>query len=329
MKTFVYSIHGFDKMPLIKSAAGKHELYFSENALSLETVHLAAGCDAIALFSTDNASSDVLLQLSKIGIKYIALRSVGYDHVDLEKANVLGLKVANVPAYSPNSIAEHSVALLMALNRKLFLSQKLMDEGDYRLDQLTGFDLYQKTIGIIGTGKIGEAFAKIMHGFGCSLLAYDIQENETLKKQTKIKYVSLDELCKRSDVISIHCPLTKKTKYMFDKSRFASMKKGVVFLNTARGAIVNTVDLIEAMNNGTVAMAGLDVYEYEKPIFFKDHRRKRIDDDLFIKLKNTPNVLITAHQAFLTNEALQGISDTTVENLDAWESGNDSPNQIK
>lgn len=328
MKTLIYSIHGFDKSFLEKEAEGKHELSYTEERLNASTAHLAKGFEAIAVFSSDIASAEVLEQLKELGVKYIATRSVGYDHIDLEKAKELGIKVANVPSYSPYAIAEHAVTLLMTLNRKIRLGQTLMQQNDFRLDQLVGFDLHGKTVGIVGTGKIGEAFARIMHGFECKLIAYDIQQNKELIQATGIQYVSLEELCKIADVISVSCPLNKATKYLFNKTIFAQMKKGVVFINTARGGIVNTTDLLDALDSGIIASAGIDVYENEKPIFFNDLTRGMVADELFERLRKHPNVLVTGHQAFLTNEALQGIAGTTVSNLTEWEQEGFSENDL-
>lgn len=328
MKTLVYSIHEFEKAFLKKNAEDKHELIFTEEALNITSVTLAKDCQAVALFTSDNASAEVLEKLQTYGVKYIALRSVGYDHVDLAKAKMLGIKVENVPCYSPYAIAEHAVTVLLALNRKILLGQKLMQQNDFRLDQLTGFDLHGKTVGILGTGKIGAAFAKIMHGFGCKLIGYDIEINKELINHTNIVYTSLENLCETSDVISLHCPLNAATKYLFQKNVFALMKKGVIFINTSRGGIVNTIDLLEALNDGSVAAAGLDVYESEKPIFFYDHTGKTINDALFQKLRSYPNVMLTGHQAFLTNEALQGIANTTISNLDSWTLGGISENEV-
>jgi D-lactate dehydrogenase len=328
MKILVYSIQGFDKPFLVKAAVGKHELRFTDQLLNDPTAHLAKGFDVVALFTSDNASAEVLVKLNENGVKFIALRSVGYDHVDLTKAKSLGIKVANVPTYSPYSIAEHAVALLMALNRKIVLGQQLMRQNDFRLDELVGFDLHDKTIGIVGTGKIGSVFAKIMHGFGCKLLAYDIDVNKELIKEIQIEYVSFENVCKQADVISISCPLNTYTKYMFNKSTFSIMKKGVVLINTARGSIVNTKDLMEALDEGTISFAGLDVYENEKPIFFNNHSNKKIEDELFEKLRSYPNVLITGHQAFLTNEALEGIAAATMNNIDQWSKEGKSINDI-
>ncbi|MBY0245465.1 MAG: 2-hydroxyacid dehydrogenase [Sphingobacteriaceae bacterium] len=328
MKTLVYSVLGFEKSFLENAANNKHELTFLELPLQENSAHLAKGFDAVSLFTSDKADEKVLDILHQNGVKYITLRCAGYDHVNIQKAKQLNIKVANVPAYSPYAIAEHAVALLLALNRNILLSQELNKKNDFRLDKLIGFDLHGKTIGIVGTGKIGAKFAKIMHGFGCKLLGYDIYENEELKRETNITYTSLAELSAQSDVISLFCPLNSETKYLFNQSLFSKMKKGVFFINTARGGIVNTVDLMEAIDNKIVAAAGLDVYENEKPIFFSDHSASKIEDDIFDKLRSYPNVLITGHQAFLTNEALQGIANTTCENLSEWEKNTISKNDI-
>ena len=319
MKVFIYSSHRFENSFLEKAAQGKHQLAYSAYALDIHTAKLAQGYNVVSIFTSCNASADVLDKLYENGVRFVALRSVGFNHIDLNKAKSLGIKVANVPAYSPYAIAEHAVALLLALNRKIVLGQKLMQKNDFSLDQLIGFDLHGKTIGIVGTGKIGSAFAHIMKGFGCNLLAYDIQENKELIKQTNIEYKSLEAVCKESDVISLHCPLNMSTQCLFDKKLFSIMKKGMYFINTARGGVVKTQDLIEAIDNKTIGAAGLDVYENEKDIFFRNHLNNVIVDNVFDKLRSFPNVLITGHQAFLTNEALTGIAKTTFNNINAWE----------
>ena len=328
MKTLVYSTRSYDQNFLEKASNAQHELVFTHEPLNEKTAEMAKDFTAVSLFTSDNASAAVLDILHAHGVKGIALRTAGYDHVDLNKAKSLGIKVANVSAYSPNAIAEHAVALLMALNRKIVLAQQLMNEQDYRLEQLVGFDLKGKTVGVVGTGKIGEAFANIMHGFGCNLLGYDVKVNSDLQNKTNIRYTSLEELCAQSHVISVHCPLNAATKYMFNKNLFSKMKKGVFFINTARGGVVNTTDLIEALNNKTIAAAGLDVYENEKPIFFSNHSNNPISDELFLQLRACPNVLITGHQSFLTNEALSGIANTTIVNLDAWHKGEAAKNEL-
>ncbi|UPT69885.1 MAG: hypothetical protein M0D53_12170 [Flavobacterium sp. JAD_PAG50586_2] len=226
MKIFVYSAHLFEKPFLLEAAGTRHKLAFTAFRLNRNNVKLANGSDAVLAFTSDDLSSGVLDELFSRGIRFIALRSIGFDHVDLARAKALGIKVANVPNYSPYSVAEHSVALMLALNRKLLLGQKLMNRNNFFLDELIGFDLHQKTVGIVGTGNIGSAFAKIMNGFGCRLLAYDIIENEQLKTQVPIAYTTLEDLCRQSDVISIYCPLNHETHYMFNKKLFDIMKKG-------------------------------------------------------------------------------------------------------
>jgi D-lactate dehydrogenase len=328
MKIFVYNAHRFEKPFLEKASQSKHQLLYSVYPLDINTVKLSKGCDAVLIFTSCDASANVLDKLRQNGVRFIALRCVGHNNVDLDKAKMLGIKVANVPAYSPYAIAEHAVALLLALNRKIVLGQQLMKKNDFSLDQLIGFDLHGKTVGIIGTGKIGSAFAHIMKGFGCHLLAYDVQENKELIDQTNIEYKSLDAVCKESDVISLHCPLNMATQCLFDKKVFSDMKKGVYFINTARGGIVNTKDLIDAIENGTIAGAGLDVYENEKDIFFRNHLNNVIIDEVFDKLRSFPNVLITGHQAFLTTEALLGIAQTTFSNISNWKTNGKCDNDL-
>jgi D-lactate dehydrogenase len=328
MKIFVSSTHRFEKPFLQKAANHKHELVFSAYALEPDSAKFAEGCKALIAFTADDLSAGVLNKLHGYGIRFIALRSVGYDHVDLPKAKELGIKVANVPNYSPYSVAEHTVALLLALNRKLLLGQKLMKRNDFSLEELIGFDLHQKTVGIVGTGNIGAVFATIMNGFGCRLLGNDPIENKELQLKTAITYTSLVDLCQQSDVISIHCPLTPETRYLFNKPLFEKMKKGVLLLNTARGSIVNTIDLLTALESKIVAGAGLDVYENEKGIFFRNHLNTIIIDKVFDSLRNHQNVIITGHQAFLTNEALTDIAQTTFHNINLWEKDAASPNEL-
>ncbi|MFT5229865.1 MAG: D-lactate dehydrogenase [Urechidicola sp.] len=318
MKILMYSSHEFDRPIIEKAIHGKLEFVYTDQPLNKDTVQLAEGFEGISLFTPDKASAVILEKLYFYGVRYITLRSVAYDYIDLKRARALGIKVANVPAYSPYSVAEHAVAMLMALNRKIVLGQNLMNMGDYRLDHLIGFDLHRKKVGVIGTGKIGSAFAKIMHGFGCSILAHDPLENEELKQQIDISYTTLEDVCINSDVISVHCPLNRETKYMFHKSVFSLMKKEVIFISTSRGKIVNTEDLIDALQHGNISAAGLDSYENDKQIFFQNLIDKNVGDEIYKILRSLPNVLITGHQGFLTNEALQGIATTTIANLNAW-----------
>jgi D-lactate dehydrogenase len=328
MKVLVYSIFGFDKPFMEKAAHGNHELVFTEQHLNEHTAHLAQGFDAVSLFTSDVASEAVLQKLYTYGVKYIALRSVHSHLIDVPRAKSLAMKVANVPVYSPYSVAEHAVGLLLALNRKLVLGQRLMHIGDYRMDHLVGFDLYGKTVGIIGTGKTGAAFARIMHGFGCKIIAYDIEENDKLQNEISISYKTLEEVCAASDVLSVHANWNKSSYHLFNKTTFSLCKKGMIFINTADGKLVKTDDLIEAIDNRTLAAVGLDVYEKEDSIFFQDHTEAPITDTLFLKLRSYPNVMITGHQGFLTNETLAGIAHTTIANLNAWAYNGISENEI-
>lgn len=328
MKVLVYSIFGFDKPFLKKAAHGNHELVFTGQSLSKNTVNFAKGFDAVSLFTTDDASEAILEKLYIHGVKYITLRTSACENIDLARAKSLAIKVANVPSYSPYSVAELAVSLLLALNRKLLLGHTLTQIGDYRLDHLVGFDLHGKTIGIIGTGPIGAAFARIMHGFGCTLLAFDREENKELMAEIPITYASLEVVCKTSDVISVHAALDETTEHLFDKNTFSLMKKGLIFINTAHGKIINTEDLVEALENKTLSAVGLDVYEKEKPIFFQDHTDAPVSDPLFLKLRSFPNVMITGHQGFLTQEVLEGIAHTTIANLNAFAYTGTSENEI-
>jgi len=328
MKVLFFNIKEYIKPTLISVFGNIHQSEMIPDQLTIESAHLAQGFEAVSLFTSDQAHSDVLDILNDCGVKYIALRSVGFEHVDLKKAKSLGIKVANVPAYSPYSVAEYALTILQTLNRKLHISLRLNQLNDFTLDQLVGFDLFGKTVGIVGTGKIGGIFARIMNGFGCKLLAYDVETDDELVKDINIKYTAFNDLCEQSDIISIFCPLNEATQYLFNKDSFQKMKKGVFIVNTARGAIINTVDLMEAIDKGIVAGAALDVYEFEKPIFFKNHESKRINDDLFAKLRSYPNVLITGHQAFLTQEALMGIAETTFSNINEWEKKASSVNDL-
>jgi D-lactate dehydrogenase len=318
MKTYSYSVGAYERPFLAEAADTDHDLLFTAEKLNISTAHYAAGCEAITIFTSDDCSAPVIKKLSQNGIRYISLRSAGFDHVDLDSAQTYGIQVANVPAYSPYSVAEHAVAMLMTLNRKIIESRSLMEMQDFRLDTLTGFDVHGKTVGIVGTGKIGVAFASIMNGFGTTVLAYDpVKSNEALA--LGVTYVSLEELLRKSDIISIHCPLNEKTKYLFSNPQFSWMKKGCILINTARGGIIHTQDLIEAIENGRLGGVCLDVYEHEKGLFFEDHRATVLMDPLYLKLLGFKNVLITGHQGFLTVEALRGIARTTIHNLERWQ----------
>lgn len=327
MKTFVYSAHAYDRPFLEEAAHKRHELVFTEEKLTIGTAHYASGFDAIAVFTADDCSAPVLDNLYTQGVRYIALRSAGYDHIDLHRAAQLGIRVARVPEYSPYAIAEHAVAMLMMMNRKLFDAQLLMKLQDFRLDTLTGFDIHGKTVGVIGTGKIGMAFARIMLGFGTVVVASDpVQAEEAMT--LGIQYVPMEELLRRSDIVSVHCLLNETTKYLLSAKQFSWMKNTSIVINTSRGAIVHTKDLIAALEDKKIGGACLDVYEREKGLFFEDHRHDVIQDQDFLKLRSMKNVLLTGHQAFLTREALTGIATTTIQNLDCWQLGYRSPHEL-
>lgn len=328
MKVLVYSTRDFEKTYLERANNNKHYLAFTKEALSSSTAINAVGYDAISIFSADEACFLTLEKLRSFGVKYICLRSVGYDNVNINASKREGIKVANVPAYSPNAIAEHAVTLLLALNRKLIEANDNIRRFNFDLNHLTGFDLNGKTVGIVGTGKIGSVMAKIMHGFGCKLLGNDIEENNLLIQQYELQYVSLENLCEQSDIISIHVPLNSDTHHIINEDLFDVMKESVYLINTARGAIVNTDDLIQALDHKKIAAYGMDVYENEKGIFFKDLSHNIPDDDNLLKLIAMPNVLVTGHQAFLTNEALTNIAETTIYNLDCWENNKLNDNEL-
>lgn len=328
MRVIVYSIKDFERSYLIRANKMHHELTYTNEALNAGTTGLAQTHEAVVVFTGDDVSAEVVQNLHKAGIKYIAVRAVGYDNVDIKKANGLGIKVANVPEYSPYAIAEHAVAMMLALNRKLILADQQVSRHNFTVGNLIGFDLHQKTVGIIGTGRTGSVLAKILHGFGCRLLAYDIQENKELIEKYNLQYVDLKTLSRSSDIISIHTPLNTDTKYLINREMLDEMKAGVMLINTARGGVINTDHVLEALDNGKIGYLGLDVYEREKGVFFYDHSKEKIKDEVLNKLMRYPNVMITPHQAFATKEALSNIADTTLYNIDCWAQGKRSDNEL-
>lgn len=321
MKVAVFSTKAFEK-PYLAAANQQHQhkLVFFETALTEQTVIMAAGFPAVCCFVTDTLSAPVLTMLAKNGTHLIALRSAGFNHVDLPAAQSAGLTVTRVPAYSPYSIAEFAVGLILALNRKIYRAYNLVREHNFLLTNLLGFDLNGKTVGIIGTGKIGSVFAKIMHSFGCTLLAYDPYPNE-ICLNIGVRYVTLDELCQQSDIISLHCPLNKETHYIINAQTIARMKQGVMLINTGRGALLDTQAIIQALKKCIIGYLGIDVYEEEEKLFFQDLSNEIIQDDIFTRLQTFPNVIITGHQAFFTHEALTNIAMTTLSNISAFERG--------
>ncbi|MBA9077522.1 2-hydroxyacid dehydrogenase [Rufibacter quisquiliarum] len=326
MHVNVFSAHAFEQEFLLQANQGRHQLQFIPETLSLKNAAKAMGSKAVALFTSDDASLHVLEKLHVLGVHYVALRSAGFDHVNLPKATELKMRVASVPAYSPYAIAEHAVALLLALNRKLVLAHTQIEQNNFSLDNLIGFDLHGKTVGIIGMGKIGGIVARIMHGFGCRVLVYDVVP--VTAAAAPVEQVSMERLLHESDIISLHAPLNEATHYLINRATIAQMKDGVYLINTSRGGLINTEDLVEALKSGKVGAAGLDVYEKEKPLFFKDLSGQPLHDDLFETLRALPNVLITGHQGFLTQTALRNIADTTLYNLNQWDQGEASVNEL-
>ncbi len=321
MKTAVFSMHAFENEYLLKANQGKHELVLIENTLSKQSAILAQQCEAVSLFTSDDASAEVLDILHEQGVRYIALRSAGFNHVDLKRAKELGIRVARVPAYSPYAIAEHTMALILALNRKLIRAHNRIMELNFSLDGLVGFDMNGKTVGLIGTGKIGQIFAKICRGFGCRVIAYDLQVNTSMVEELQVEYVDLETLYAQSDIISLHVPLNEHTKYIINEESIQQMKSGVMLVNTSRGGLVDTKALINGLKSKHIGSVALDVYEEEEGLFFEDHSEDILQDDLIARLMTFKNVLITSHQAFLTATALTNISDTTIANLDGFANG--------
>ena len=311
-----YDIPGFDRYAV---PAGVQIKYF-ESRLNPDTVALAAGFDAVCVFVNDTVNAQVVEKLYELGVKAIVLRCAGFNNVDL-KACRGKLRVFRVPAYSPHAVAEHAMALLLTVNRRIHKAHNRTREFNFSLQGLTGFDLYGKTVGVIGTGKIGRVFADICRGFGMEVLAYDKFPNP----DSGLTYVELDELFEKSDVISLHCPLTVETDHLIRSGSIRRMKDGVILINTSRGGLANTEDLIQGLKSGKVGAACLDVYEEEGDVFYEDLSGHILQDDKLVRLMAMPNVIVTSHQAFLTKEALDNIAKTTVTNLVSFLGGNPNP----
>lgn len=329
MKVAIFDTHGFERGYFERANIEKgFDLAFFEVRLSEETVSLAFGFDVVCAFVNDSLTEEVINGLHVAKVKLIALRSTGFNNVDLEAASRFGIPVVRVPEYSPYAVAEHAVALILSIDRKIHKAYQRVREGNFSLEGLVGFDLHGKTIGIVGTGRIGTIMARIMGGFGCRILANDLYPNEEVSRLPNTRYVKLDELYRDSDIISLHVPLTPETKHLLDEKAFSKMKKGVIVINTGRGALINTQALISALKRGHVGFAGLDVYEEEEKIFFKDLSEQVLQDDCIARLLTFPNVLLTSHQGFLTKEALENIARTTLANLSEFQEGKPLTNQV-
>lgn len=328
MKLLIYSAKDFE-IPFLKGANTNNiDLTFTTDALDSETAIQAVGFKAIAIFSGDDASSIVLEKLWDFGVRYITIRSAGYNNINLKVAKKLGFKVANAPNYSPYAIAEHAVALVLALNRKLILANEQVHNYNFLQSNLMGFNMHGKTIGIIGTGKIGSILVKIMHGFGFKILMNDPQPNYDLANQYQASYVSLKDIYKKADIISLHIPLTSENYHLIAKEALVLMKPDVILINTSRGAIINTKDLINSLEENKIGGYCTDVYEKEKGIFFKDNSNVGIKDEQLKKLLSFSNVLLTPHQAFVTHEAVQNIAEITLGNLNSWKENTASENEL-
>jgi Lactate dehydrogenase and related dehydrogenases len=318
VKVAVFSAKKYDREFLSAANASRHELRFFEPHLSEETAGLAAGFEAACVFVNDQVNAAVIATLRSLGVRLIALRCAGYNNVDLAAATKHGITVVRVPAYSPYAVAEHAIALMLALNRKVHRAYNRVREGNFALDGLVGFDMHGKTVGVIGTGQIGTVVAQILTGFGCPTLAFDPFPNATCRS-VGVRYVELNELFAQSDIITLHCPLTPENKYIVSDAAIAKMKKGVMLINTSRGALLDTLAIIQGLKSGKIGYVGLDVYEEEERIFFEDRSGLILSDDVFARLLTFPNVIITGHQAFFTREALLNIAATTMDNITRFE----------
>ena len=328
MRVAVFSTHAFDRefFDAANRTHGLHLDYF-EPRLAAATAPLAAGYPAVCAFVNDDLHAGVLETLAHGGTRLLALRSAGFNHVDVDAAKRLGLTGARVPAYSPHAVAEHTAAMILALNRKIYRAYARVREMNFALDGLLGSDLNGRTAGIVGTGKIGSVVARILAGFGCRLLASDVAEDPDCLA-LGVRYVALGTLWEGSDIITLHAPLTPQTRHMVDAQAIERMKRGVMIVNTSRGALIDTRAAIAGLKSGHIGYLGLDVYEEEEHLFFRDFSSKVVQDDVFARLLTFPNVVITAHQAFFTREALTAIAETTLGNIAAFARGERSGNEL-
>lgn len=317
MKIAVYSTKSYDRKYLeLVNVKYNFDLEFFDFMLSKRTAKMAEGCQAVCIFVNDNADREVLTELAQIGVKIIALRCAGFNNVDLEAAKELGLSVVRVPAYSPEAVAEHTVGLMLTLNRRIHRAYQRTREANFSLEGLIGFNMHGRTVGVIGTGKIGLAVMRILKGFGMHILCYDPFKNPAAE-ELDATYVSLDELYAHSHVITLHCPATPENYHLLNAEAFKKMKDGVMIINTSRGTLIDTQAAIEALKSRKIGALGMDVYENERDLFFEDKSNEVILDDVFRRLSSCHNVLLTGHQAFLTEEALTSISDVTLSNIHA------------
>lgn len=327
MKIAVFSTYAYDQEFLIRYNTG-HQLSFFTVPLQEQTVSLAVGHDAVCIFVNDALTSAVLATLRSHGVRLVVLRCAGFNNVDIAAATTHGLPVVRVPAYSPEAVAEHTMALILTLNRKTHKAYNRVREGNFSVERLMGFNLHNRNVAVIGTGKIGKAFCNILKGFGCHIQAYDIYPDADLAS-AGIFYSSLEETLSGADIVSLHCPLTDSTRHIINKETLKLFKPGSMLINTSRGGLINAADVIEALKNRHLGYLGLDVYEQENKLFFHDLSEDIIEDDLIMRLISFPNVLITSHQGFFTHEAMEQIAITTFANIDAFSTGAALINQVK
>ena len=328
MRVAVFSSKPYDERFLTEAAAGVHELTFFEAHLDAKTASLADGFPAVCVFVNDEVNSPVIERLATGGTRLIATRSAGYNHIDLEAAQTNGVTVCRVPAYSPEAVAEHTVALMLSLNRKVHRAFNRVREGNFSLEGLLGFDMAGRVVGVVGTGRIGERVIAILRGFGCRILAYDPSPRPEVEA-LGAEYVAFDELLEGSEIVTLHSPLTPETHHLIDTEALSRMPRGAMLINTSRGALVDTAAAIDALKSGQLGYLGLDVYEEEDGLFFDDLSNVVIQDDVFSRLLTFPNVLVTGHQAFFTEEALRSIAATTIANFDAFDTGTKSGNELR
>lgn len=320
MKVAVFSSKPYDEDYLTRANNGKHELEFHAVALSAKTAVLAQGCSAVCCFVNDCLNAQVLSLLAEMRIAFVALRCAGFNQVDLVAAKKLGIKVARVPEYSPHAVAEHALGLILMLNRNLHRAYHRVRENDYSLNGLIGFDLVDKTVAVIGTGKIGQVFAQNMLGLGCKLIAFDPTPNQLLMTKG-VNYLPLEDIWPQADIVSLHCPLNPSTQHLINAQTIAQLKMGVMLINTGRGGLIDTPAVVAGLKTKKIGYLGLDVYEEEGDLFFEDNSNELLQDDTFARLLTFPNVVVTGHQAFFTREALTAISDITLANIDNFSQG--------
>jgi D-lactate dehydrogenase len=328
MRIAFYNTKPFDRQAFEGAASfNRHQVRFLKPRLDRDTAELAAGSDAACLFVNDHADGPVLERLKALGVRHLALRCSGFNQVDLPVAQRLGISVVRVPAYSPYAVAEHAAGLVLMLNRKLHRAYNRVRDGNFALDGLLGFDLHGKTVGIIGTGRIGACVARIFHGFGCRLVAHDPYRNPEVEA-LGATYTGIDELLGQADIVSLHAPLTADNRHLINSARIARCKRGAMIVNTSRGGLIDTAAAIDGLKSGQLGGLAIDVYEGEADLFFEDRSQAIIHDDLFTRLLTFPNVVVTAHQAFFTREALGNIAEVTLSNLIQLERGEVCPNAV-